>query len=202
MRNLNFPVEIADDLPLFLAIARSLTDDIRRGRLRPGDALPGSRTLAGSLGVHRNTVLAAYRELESEGWLVTRPAGGTFVSDALPDTQPRRFTSATRSAMPLKTAFEVASVPARDDLAPPLPKGTLTLAGGTPDVRLLPAAPLARAYRRVLKAHGTSLLNYGDPRGHARLRRALSQMLSSARGVACGEETLILVRGSQMALDL
>jgi GntR family transcriptional regulator/MocR family aminotransferase len=189
-------------MPLSLSIARSLTDEIRRGRLRPGDAVPGSRTLADSLGVHRNTVLAAYRELESEGWLVTRPAGGTFVSAALPDTQPRRFTPSARSAMPKKTEFEIASQPPRDDLAPQLPKGTLTLAGGQPDVRLLPAAPLARAYRRVLRAHGTSLLNYGDPRGHARLRRSLSQMLSSARGVACDEETLILVRGSQMALDL
>ena len=37
------------------------TDTGTRGRLRAGDALPGSRTLATSLGVHRNTVLAANR---------------------------------------------------------------------------------------------------------------------------------------------
>src|SRR5439155_3047778 len=112
------------------------------------------------------------------------------------------FAPESRSAMPARTSFELLPSPAREDLAPPLAKGTLTLAGGQPDVRLLPAAPLARAYRRVLRAHGTSLLNYGDPRGHVRLRRALSQLLSAARGVACDEETLILVRGSQMALDL
>ncbi len=204
MRPLSFPIAIADGLPLFVAIARSLTDDIRRGRLRPGDALPGSRTLAGSLGVHRNTVLAAYRELESEGWLVTRPAGGTFVSTALPDAKPRRFdpARASRPAMPAKTGFDLGPPYAQENLAPPLPKGMLSLAGGQPDVRLLPAAPLARAYRRVLRAHGSSLLSYGDPRGHARLRRSLAGLLSAARGVACDEETLMMVRGSQMALDL
>src|SRR5579859_939109 len=202
MRPWNFSVEIAGDLPLFLAIARALTDDIRRGRLRPGDALPGSRTLASTLGVHRNTVLAAYRELESEGWLVTRPAGGTFVSTALPERKPRRFTPSARDSMPARVGFELAPGADRDDFAPPLPKGVLTLAGGQPDVRLLPAAALARAYGRVLRAHGSSLLNYGDARGHVRLRRALAALLSAARGVACDEDTLMLVRGSQMALDL
>ncbi|MBL8765672.1 MAG: winged helix-turn-helix transcriptional regulator, partial [Phycisphaerae bacterium] len=54
------------DLPLFLRIARAVRDDVRRGRLLPGAALPGSRTLATQLGVHRNTVLAAFRELAAE----------------------------------------------------------------------------------------------------------------------------------------
>jgi len=36
-------------LPPFLQIARTLTADIQRGRLRPGDRLPGSRRLAASL---------------------------------------------------------------------------------------------------------------------------------------------------------
>src|SRR3954471_18418362 len=37
----------------------------------PGEPLPGSRTLAATLRIHRNTALAAYRELEAEGWIVT-----------------------------------------------------------------------------------------------------------------------------------
>ena len=202
MRNWNFALELPRGLPLSLAVARALTDEIRRGRLRPGDALPGSRTLAASLGIHRNTVLSAYRELESEGWLVTRPAGGTFVTRALPDTKPRRFSPSARESMPARVGFELGASPEYFDLLPPVPKGTLSLAGGQPDVRLLPAGPLARAYRRVLRAHGSSLLSYGDPRGHVRLRRALAAMISSARGVACDEDTILITRGSQMALSL
>jgi hypothetical protein len=60
-------------LPPFLQIARSLAADIQRGRLRPGDRLPGSRRLAASLQVHRNTVLAALAELTAEGWIETAP---------------------------------------------------------------------------------------------------------------------------------
>ncbi len=79
--------------PTFLRIARAISDDIRRGRLRAGDALPGSRTLATSLRVHRNTVLAAYRELVAEGWITSEEAHGTFVSRQIPDVAPRRFSA-------------------------------------------------------------------------------------------------------------
>ncbi|HKO00586.1 MAG TPA: GntR family transcriptional regulator, partial [Thermoanaerobaculia bacterium] len=46
------------DVPLYRQIAQAVTNDIRRGRLRPSDALPGTRTLARILGVQRLTVLA------------------------------------------------------------------------------------------------------------------------------------------------
>ena len=56
-------------LPAFLAIARTIAEDVRSGRLAPGSRLPGTRELAATLGVHRNTVIAAYRELSAEGFL-------------------------------------------------------------------------------------------------------------------------------------
>lgn len=70
--------------PLFRQISQAIIRDINRGTLRPGDSLPGSRALASQLGVNRNTVIAAYEGLMMEGWLDTRPAGGTFVSHDLP----------------------------------------------------------------------------------------------------------------------
>ena len=70
--------------------ARGVADDVRRGRLRSGDALPGTRVLASSLGVNRNTVVAAYRELVAEGWATVRPGGGTYVAGSFPEPRPRR----------------------------------------------------------------------------------------------------------------
>ena len=52
--------------PLYLQIANSLMQEIHRGRLHPGDALPGYRTLGERMGVSRNTVMEAYRELQAE----------------------------------------------------------------------------------------------------------------------------------------
>jgi DNA-binding transcriptional MocR family regulator len=78
-------VDRDSELPPFLQIARSLANDIQRGRLRPRDRLPGSRCLAQRLQVHRNTVLAALAELIAEGWIQTAPGRGTFVTDAIVD---------------------------------------------------------------------------------------------------------------------
>ncbi len=62
-------------------IADSLRALVERRMLRPGDALPSVRALADSLGVNRNTVVAAYRQLAQAGVVVTRGRGGTHVTD-------------------------------------------------------------------------------------------------------------------------
>ena len=64
-----FPIALEPETcePVYLQIARAISADILRGRLGPGANVPGSRTLAKTLGVHRNTVLAAFRELQAEG---------------------------------------------------------------------------------------------------------------------------------------
>lgn len=65
-------------------IADSVRAMLERGLLRPGEALPPVRSLAESLGVNRNTVVAAYRQLTQTGVIVTSGRGGTHVADRSP----------------------------------------------------------------------------------------------------------------------
>jgi GntR family transcriptional regulator / MocR family aminotransferase len=193
----------ASRTPTFARIAHALTEDVRRGRLRPGARLPGSRTLAEGLGVHRNTVLAAYRALMAEGWIEARPGRGTFVSEALPTTPPRRF---SRAPIDPVARRERLGFPLEGERPKPptyfAPKrGLLTMFGGVPDARLIPVEALARAYRRQLR-RGAQTLTYGDPKGHPALRRAFAAMLAETRGLAIDESDVLVTRGSQMALLL
>jgi len=190
-------------LPPFLQIARALAADIQRGRLRPGDRLPGSRRLAAGLQVHRNTALAALAELIAEGWLETTPGRGTFVTRTIPEPRGRPFSRrlGVRAHVPPDVPFALpdAPVPYRP---PILPRGTLNLSNGAPDVRLAPARAIGRAYRRVLALRGADVLAYGDPEGHPALRTALAAMLVNTRGLSIRAEDLLVTRGSQMALTL
>jgi GntR family transcriptional regulator / MocR family aminotransferase len=193
----------AGALPPSLQIARLLVQDIQRGRLRPGDRLPGSRRLAANLRVHRNTVLAAFSELIAEGWIETAPGRGTFITREMPTRRGRPFSRrlGVRARMPARVAFTLPEVP----LAyrpPDLPRGTLNLSNGSPDVRLVPARAIGRAYRRSLAMRGPELLAYGDPEGHPSLRTALASMLASTRGLSVTAEDVLVTRGSQMALTL
>lgn len=195
-----FAIEVDRGAPLppFLQIARALTDEIRRGRLRAGDRLPGSRDLAAAVRVHRNTVLAAYAELVAEGWLEAAQGRGTFVAHAIPEATAR---AVARSAGRRSAGF---SVPAGPDVyrPPVLPRGTLNLSSGAPDPRLVPAEAIGRAYRRVVVRRAEPVLCYGDPEGHPALRRALASMLAATRALPIGAEDVFVTRGSQMALSL
>jgi GntR family transcriptional regulator/MocR family aminotransferase len=204
-RTWNLVIDLDRDaaLPPFLQIARSLVTDIQRGRLRPGDRLPGSRRLAASLHVHRNTVLAALAELMAEGWIETTPGRGTFVARGILDTRGRPFSRrlGVRAHVPSRVPFALPETPV--PYRPPnLPPGTLNLSNGAPDVRLAPARAIGRAYRRVLALRGLDVLAYGEPEGHHALRSALASMLVSTRGLSIGPDDVLITRGSQMALTL
>jgi GntR family transcriptional regulator/MocR family aminotransferase len=197
--------------PMFLRIARAISRDIRRGRLARGARLPGSRVLARSLGVHRNTVLAAFRELLAEGWITPQHGRGTYVSSALPERDGKRFGRprvAAQRAQPLPVAerlgFEFKPAvhpPALRGLDQPLNKNLLRMFGGLPDLREVPHAALARAHRRVLR-RAPAALGYGDPAGNPQLRAALAGLLSARRGLGVQADELLVTRGSQMGVAL
>lgn len=68
-------------------IAESVRELRERGVLRPGEALPPVRTLADRLGVNRNTVMSAYRQLAQAGLVTSRGRGGTRIADPDPVAQ-------------------------------------------------------------------------------------------------------------------
>ncbi|MDQ2768554.1 MAG: PLP-dependent aminotransferase family protein [Gemmatimonadota bacterium] len=197
-----FALERQRGVPLFQQIARAIESDIRRGRLRPGDLLPGTRTLAHALGVQRLTVVSAFDDLVAEGWLVTHPARGTFVCKDLPDPKPRRFAAQKSPAeMANRVAYDLLPAP-KPELPHQVPRGSLLFAPARADVRLAPGDLIGRAYRRAIGKRGGALLQYASPEGHPRLRDALATMLASTRGLAATAANVCITRGSQMALSL
>jgi GntR family transcriptional regulator/MocR family aminotransferase len=202
---LDIDAESDPEQPTFVRIARAISAAIRRGRLRPHARLPGSRSLALSLHVHRNTVLAAYRELLAEGWIEPRHGQGTFVSAQLPELKARSFrpgkAKSANAGRPQATAYDLPASPIGPVGGRDYPKGTLRMLGGLPDLRLVPANELTRALRRVLR-RDPLLLNYGHPAGHPKLRAALAGMLRATRGLSVEPEGVCVTRGSQMGLAL
>jgi GntR family transcriptional regulator/MocR family aminotransferase len=187
--------------PVYLQIAHALMQEIHRGRLQPGDLLPGYRTLAEQLGVSRNTVMSAYHELQAEGWVVSRPGEGSLVAPEPPILLPQGAAEGALGApSPQGMGFDLgdglvqgASVPGQ---------GLFRAGTGIPDPRLLPGAELARAYRRALTQHGQSALSLEDSQGHPKLREALARMLSGTRGISSTAQRILVTRGSQMAAFL
>ncbi len=179
--------------PAFLRLGKALVADIREGRLAAGEKLPSTRKLASQLGVHRNTVIAAYDELTAQGWIRGAQGQGTFVRADLPQK-----ISVSQSS-PVAPHY---CLPVRSPLMRvPLEPGVLSLGGGLPDTRLVSCPELSRTIRRVLR-RGHTLLDYGSPFGVPRLRSAIAQMLRETRGIAVSAENVLITRGSQMGIYL
>ncbi|MBU6429214.1 MAG: PLP-dependent aminotransferase family protein, partial [Cyanobacteria bacterium REEB65] len=188
--------------PAFLRIAQAIADDIRSGALPPGAALPSSRKLAELHSVHRNTALAAYRELQAEGWIFARSSSGTFVTEDLPEaSRKERKTHVRPRKIAPAAGFEIPAGRGRP-LPAAIQRGTLVLGGGIPDPRLFPVEALSRAYRRALRISGHEVLSYGNPLGNDALRRELALLLRSERGVPAAASNILVTRGCQMAIDL
>jgi GntR family transcriptional regulator/MocR family aminotransferase len=180
--------------PVYLQIAHALMHEIHRGRLKPGDGLPGYRTLAAQLGVNRNTVMAAFRELQAEGWVVSTPGEGSLVAEEPPARLPGEDAQVVPMGFDLGAVDPAVAQDERTDM--------LKVASGIPDPRLLPGAALARAYRRALTLDRQSALRLEDPQGHPKLREALARMLAGTRGIPAAPDRILITRGSQMATFL
>ncbi|MCK0176268.1 PLP-dependent aminotransferase family protein [Mycolicibacterium sp. F2034L] len=155
----------------------ALREAVRSGRLAPGTVLPPSRTLAGDLGIARNTVADTYAELVAEGWLASRQGAGTWVVNTAARQQPSR---------PRGTR-----VTPRHNLMP-----------GSPDVAEFPRNAWLAAARRALTNAPNEALRMSDPRGRPELRSALADYLARVRGVRTSAENIVVCAGARHGVEL
>jgi GntR family transcriptional regulator/MocR family aminotransferase len=190
---------------LLRAVHSQLRAAIRDGRLQPGLQLPPTRTLAHSLGVSRNTAVAAYDLLLSEGYLQARRGAGTYVSRARATLAPR----APRAPRPRSGKAPELSEFWRKP--PPLFPGVPRPAArtqyrynfsiGEPDVTLFPFAMWRRLLARAARTSSKDMMPC-PPQGRAELRAAIAQHVSFTRAIACSADDIIVTAGSQQAFDL
>jgi GntR family transcriptional regulator/MocR family aminotransferase len=200
---------IALDNNASLPLHRQLYEELRRailtGRLMPRQRIPSTRALAKSLGISRATVALSYEQLKSEGYLQTAYGSGTFVCAILPDdllhsTSVESTRNASRSPLALSTYG--ASLNRKELIRVAKPDALISFRYGQPALDYFPLD----VWRKLLSRHcrlSHDLLDYAaDARGHEPLREAITSYLSRARAVQCGSDQVIIVNGSQQALDL
>jgi GntR family transcriptional regulator/MocR family aminotransferase len=177
------------------------------GTLAAGTRLVATRALAEELGLARNTVLYAYEQLASEGFVST-DRRGTVVAVLV-------ASQASGAALKKSVGRPVDSVPGQ---APPqaglsqrarnlrpLPGPAEMMGAFVPGVPALDHFPLTlwrRMLERALRSMTAAQLNYGDPAGEASLREAIADHLRAARGVACEAGQVFITDGTQSSLDL
>jgi GntR family transcriptional regulator/MocR family aminotransferase len=202
-------VNLPGDGPLNQRLYRGLRQAILEGRHPPDGRLPSTRTLAIDLGLSRNIVIMAFEQLRAEGYIESRGGSGTFVSTTLPDAAlaPWSAPQAARATpLPSRLSAHARRVVGLAPLPPPGAPATTGLRYdfryGIPAVEDFPHATWRRLLARRAQAASIRTLRYGRARGFEPLRKAIADYLTRSRGVVATFEQVIVVNGSQQALDL
>lgn len=174
--NLNDP-----GLNRYLRVYNYYKDLILTGQMAPGTKLPSIRKCSQQLQLSRTTVEAAYLLLAAEGYIISRPQSGYYVTDfyasgrSEPWKEPEKKTAGPR----IRYDFASSNVD-RDSFQ----------------------FDLWRRYIKSALRQDDRLLSYGEPQGERELREALSTYLSRGRNVVCTPDSIVVGAGVQSLLHV
>ena len=190
--------------PLHRQIYNSFRAAILDGRLRPGQRIPSTRVFAFEMGVSRFPVLNAYAQLLAEGYLQSRVGAGTVVSGSLPEqltsSGPMGARGTTTRVGPRLVSNRCSLLPRKEDLPWMALPGPFRVGQVAFDQFPLHTWSALIA-RRSRNANG-ECFRYGDLMGHKALRQAIANYVGTARALRCEPEQVLIVNGSQQALEI
>src|SRR5437870_798381 len=107
---IEFRIDRACGVPTHMQLVQQVEHALRLGYLKPGDQLPKIRDVVASLAMNPNTVLKAYRELETKGLAAGRPGQGTFIQATLSQVALPELTALRRSLLGWLATAETAGL--------------------------------------------------------------------------------------------
>ena len=201
----NLATDKTSAVPVYQQLSNQVIALIKGNQLHGGQRLPGSRQLAENLNLHRKTVIRAYDELISQGWLESRLGSGTYIAEHIPKVELQQLSRKNALSLPdpLSTAgYQLKEFSHLQPQFVPV-HSALYLDDGFPDARLAPLKDLSRAYRtQLLLGNPYARLGYTDPKGSVLLRNELSLYLNETRGLNTTAGNILIVRGSTMGVYL
>jgi GntR family transcriptional regulator / MocR family aminotransferase len=186
--------------PLPRQIYEGFRTAISRGDLRPGQQVPSSRELASNLGISRFPVLDAYAQLTAEGFFESRIGSGTYVSTSLPNRQMQVKHPERDSVHPRQLALRSARLPPFEQV--PWRLGLGAFGVHQPALDHFPYEPWSRLVTRHSKRPRLHAIHHIDPLGLPHFRDVICEYLRTARAVRCEPNQIMVVSGSQQALDI
>lgn len=189
--------------PLHRQICEAFKAAVLKGNLSAGQQVPSTRSLSLELRVSRIPILNAYAQLLAEGFFETRKGAGTFVAATLPQQRPQGFVHQSKEghrrpalAVSRHSRFLASRASA------PWTYGAGAFSVGQLAFDQFPMRVWSNLVCRHARKIRVNSLNYGDPKGSKEFREAVATYLRTARAVQCDASQILVVSGSQQALDL
>lgn len=187
--------------PLYRWFYEELRSAILERRIAPGARLPATRDLAREYNLARTTVVAAFEQLKSEGYVEGKVGAGTYVSQVLPEDllQVARVGSAGsgRSRRVRWSSYARRLGLFRGGET----RSTRAFRANLAALDAFPTTLWAQVAARRLRRASTQLLAGGEALGYRPLRQAVAEYLNASRGVKCSTDQVLIISGVQEALE-
>ncbi len=190
---------LRNGIPYYEQIYEAVRDDIVSSVLKPGEKLPSTRSLADYLKVSRSTVITAYEQLQSEGYLTSRGGSGNYVQgiEDLAFLEPVK----QNREVPVRTG-QAPFYAMQHPVARPEEPGIIDFSPRRIDMSAFPYATWRRILRNLLVGERSDIFEMGDPQGDLPLRETIAHYLQLSRRVKCSAGNIILGAGNDYMLML
>lgn len=191
--------------PLHKQVYEAFCAAIVGRNLRAGQRVPSSRSLAIELKISRIPVLTAYSQLMAEGYFEARSGSGTFVSSSLPEqwiSVEQRYAAAPVGVRSVRRLVSRRSAVLPQFTGRPWQGKWGPFIVGQVAFEHFPFETWSRLVNRHVRNARVNSLHYGDPLGSHTLRKTIADYLRTARAVNCDASQIMIVGGSQQALEL
>lgn len=181
--------------PLYLQLFEQLKALIAKGVLPPDCRLPSIRQLSVFLKVNSVTVVTAFKELESDDLVYSKPGSGTYVS---------KMTSMVMNDSDiaiLDELYQNDGLPLLSNDQMKVNENTIDFASATPTPDLFPVEDFKVALNDVLERDKGAAFSYQDSAGFYPLRECISEILKNT-SINCSPESIQIISGAQQGIDI
>ncbi len=200
----SLPLSLSSPLPgraLYRWFYEELRSAILEGRITPGARLPATRDLAREYKLSRATVVTAFEQLKSEGYVEGKIGAGTYVSQVLPDDLLHVARTGTGGVSSARRVGWSSYARRLKLFRGGEPRTTRAFRANQAALDAFPTSLWAQVTSRRLRRASTMLLAGGEALGYRPLRQAVAEYLNASRGVKCSTDQVLIISGVQEALE-
>ncbi len=175
-----------DSTTMTKQIYNQLKEYILDGTLKSEEKLPSTRKLSESLKISKNIIINVYEMLAAEGYIVTRPGSGVYVSRSVS----LKRGPAGAPELSFRSEYSIYD------------GNGINFRIGLPALDHFPRSKWLQCCREVLNEIPSKDLGYGSSNGYLPFRKTLAAYLRKERGIQCREDQIIVTSGSIQGLHL
>lgn len=187
-------------------VYHTIRNAILDGRLAAGTKLPSSRAFAEMMSISRNSVIAGFDRLTDEGYLFTKKGAGTYVSTTRPDDVIKLPTKMCHVPKSQQTTFHpnsnLTNLATQWEKSRPNTSQYKMFNIGVGCVDQFPHDLWGRILGRAWRSSKREITHYNHPAGYPPLKKVLADYVRSTRGVNCHQDQIIIVNGTQQAINI